>query len=251
VDDVNGFPQQFTVILEYNLPAKTAADVHGWATAWHGLSSHAFPSADYNAALEAITHRFIDRNASPGAVNGSALLALRTNEIALSNNGRWELREFGLSPSTSMLTETTIKETPDLGFNGSQTFADFVNQNATAIEAELPGANDNTVPLAFEGQPFLAGSVFNDLIEWSAPGIASEEARFHASANTCNGCHGPETGTTFLMISPRFPGSPATLSPFLTGTSVTGQNGVPRTLNDLHRRQLDLEGLVCGVDAGM
>lgn len=250
VNDGNGFPQQFTVILEYNLPATTAKDVTTWANLWHSLSSHPFPSPQYNAALEAITNRFSDRNASPKSVNGSALLTLRTNEIALSGGFQWELREFVLSPTTKFLEETTVKETPDLSFNETSTFAAFVNANATAIEAEVPGANDNTVPLSFEGAPFLAGSVFNNLVEWGAPGITSENARFHASLNTCNGCHGPETNTTFLMITPRFPGTQATLSPFLTGTTVVGQTGVSQTLNDLARRQADLTSLVCASDAG-
>ncbi len=92
--------------------------------------------------------------------------------------------------------------------------------------------------------------MFNDFVEWSAPGITSEEARFHASANTCNGCHGPETNTSFLMITPRFAGSQAVLSPFLTGTTVFGQSGNPRTLNDLARRRTDLTALVCGGDGG-
>jgi hypothetical protein len=253
VDDAFGNPQQFTVILEYNLPAKTAKDVSNWAEAWHELGSLPFPSEQYNAALETITHRFIDRGSQAGAVNKSALSSLRTNEIALSENARWELREFVLSASTGFFNEDTVKETPDLSFNGTSTFANFVNANAAAIEAEVPGANDHTVPVTLEGQPFLAGSIFNDLIEWSAPGITTEDARFHASLNTCNGCHGPETNTTFLMITPRFFGQPAQLSPFLTGTQVVGQDGVAQTLNDLARRQSDLESLVCpgqGADAG-
>ena len=81
-------------------------------------------------------------------MNGNALATLRTNEIVLSSNGRWELREFVLSPTTGFLQETTVKETPDLGFNGSQTFADFVNQNASAIIAEVPGAT-GVVPAQF------------------------------------------------------------------------------------------------------
>jgi len=249
VNDSSGFPQQFTVILEYNLPAKTEKDVLTWANLWHGLSSHPFPSEAYNAALETITRRFGDRNAAPGAVNGSALLSLRTNEIALSGI-RWELREFGLSSTTKVFQEATVKETPDLSFNGTPTFASFVNAHATAIEAEVPGANDNTVPVLLGGAPFLAGSIFNDLIEWAAPGIVSDDARFHASLNTCNGCHGPETNTTFLMITPRFPGSQASLSPFLTGTTVVDPSGETRTLNDLGRRQTDLESLVCAPDGG-
>jgi hypothetical protein len=246
-----GFPQQFTVILEYNLPAASAADAATWASLWHGLASHPFPSEEYNAALEALTRRFSDHGASPGSINGSALVNLRTNEIALSNNNRWELREFNLSPTTGFFDEATVKETPDLGFNGSQVFADFVNQNATAIINEVPGANNGTVPTQFEGSPFLGGSVFNDLVEWSGPGIANDDARFHASLNTCNGCHGPEANTSFLQITPRFPGSEATLSAFLTGTTVTDSAGQTRTLNDLERRRTDFTGIVCGPsDAG-
>jgi concanavalin A-like lectin/glucanase superfamily protein len=241
--------QQFTVIVEYNLPAQTQQDVQDWADRWHSLSSHPFPSEEYNAALESITRRFTDRNASPGSVNGSALAELRTNEIALSF--QWELRGFVLSPTTGFFDETTVKETPDLSFNGTQTLADFVNQNAAAIKAVVPGAMAGTVPAQFEGHNFLAGSVFNNLIEWNAPGIADPDARFHQSANTCNGCHGPETNTTFLMITPRFPGSEAFLSPFITGTTVFDRfSGQARTLNDLGRRKADLTSLVCPTDGG-
>jgi hypothetical protein len=251
VNGPGGFPQQFTVILEYNLPASTPADAATWASLWHGLASHPFPSEEYNAALEALTRRFAGRGASPGSVNGSALINLRTNEIALSDVGRWEFREFNLSPTTGFFDEATIKETPDLGFNGTQTFADFVNQNAAAIINEVPGANDGTVPLQFEGQPFLGGAVFNDLVEWSAPGITNDDARFHASLNTCNGCHGPESNTTFLQISPRNPGGEAVLSPFLTGTTVSDSAGQTRSLNDLARRRADFTAIVCGPsDAG-
>jgi len=243
---VNGVNfQNFTVIVEYNLVAHTDQDVLDWANRWHALGSLPFPSEEYNAALEAVTRRFTDRNASPGSVNGSALVELRTNEIALSF--QWELRAFELSPTTGLLAETTVKETPDLSFNNTQTFANFVNQNAPAIIAEVPGANAHTVPLQFNGSPFLAGSVFNNQVQWNGPGIKDPEARFHASLNTCNGCHSPESGTfNFLMVTPRFPGSEAQLSPFITGTTVFDRfSGQSRTLNDLKRRKTDLTGLVC------
>jgi hypothetical protein len=235
----------FTMIVEYNLPAHSEQDVTDWANRWHALGSLPFPSETYNAALEAVTRRFTDRNASPGSVNGSALAELRTNEIALSF--QWELRSFALSPTTGLLDEVTIKETPDLSFNNTPTFADFVNQNATNIIAEVPGGDLHTVPATFNGQPFLAGSVFNDdFTEWNAPGIKDPDARFHASLNTCNGCHSSQTSTRFLMVTPRSPGSEAFLSPFLTGVTVRDQaTGQSRTLNDLGRRKTDLTSLVC------
>jgi len=247
-----GFPQLFTLIVEYNLPAQTQDDVVTWANRWHGLSSYPFPSEQYNAALEAITTLFTSRGASPASTNGTALLSLRTNDFALVP--QWELREFELDPSTGFFDQNPTKETPDISFNGTQTFADFVNQNAASIIAEVPGASGNNVTPQFEGVNFQAGSSLNQLpsgVIWNAPGILDPDARFHASENTCNGCHGSETGTAFLQITPRSPGAQATLSPFLTGTTVVDSvSGQVRTLNDLQRRQTDLESLVCPADGG-
>ena len=141
-----------------------------------------------------------------------------------------------------------MSETPDIGFNGTTTFGDNANQNAAAIIGLVPGGTGNTVPAQFEGQNFQAGSAFNSgFVIWSAFNILDPEARFHASMNTCNGCHGPETGSSFLQISPRSPfGGEAFLSPFIQGTTVfdpfTGQT---RTLADLARRRADLTSLVC------
>jgi hypothetical protein len=242
----------FNIIIEYNLPAQTADDVQNWANRWHALSSHPFPSEEYNEALEAITRSFTDRGAMPSGVNGSALNEFRTNEFALSGFFEWELRGFLLDPSTGFFAETTVKETPDISFNGTTTLADFTNQNATAIKGEVPGANDNTVPATFEGQNFLGGSALNPFFEWGAPGILDPDARFHMSTNTCNGCHGPDTGTpNFQMVLARSPGQESQLSPFLTGTTAFDQfTGQQRQLNDLARRRADLTSLVCGVDGG-
>lgn len=258
VNGFGGFPLQFTVILEYNLPAQTAADVQVWANRWHALSSHPFPSEEYNAALEALTRSFTGRGASPlsSSVNGSNLFSLRTNEIALSGV-QWELRQFQLAADTTFLREIPVAETPDLGFNGTSTFADFVNQNEATILALVPGATANTVPAQFEGAPFQGGSSINGAnagspVVWNAPGINNPDARFHASINTCNGCHGPDTNTFFLQITPRSPGGEATLSSFLTGTTAFDPfTGQARSLNDLARRKADLTGLVCGSDAGI
>ena len=248
-----GFPQNFTVILEYHLVASTPDDVMAWANRWHALSSHPFPSEEYNAALEDITKRFTEHGMEPGRANGSALDELRTNENVLSPFGEWELRGFALSSTSGFFDEVTVKETPNLMFNGTPQLADLINANAAAIKAVIPGANGHTIPETLNGAPFLGGSVFNDLIVWNAPGIVDPDARFHMSLNTCNGCHGPETNTGFLMISPRFPGSEAFLSPFITGTTVFDRfSGQVRTLNDLGRRRLDLTSLVCGSgDGGM
>ena len=87
-------PMEFTMILEYHLPAANEAEALGWANSWHALSSHPFPSEAYNAALQALTERFAGRGRAPSGPNGSALATLRSNDFALA--GEWQLREFRL-----------------------------------------------------------------------------------------------------------------------------------------------------------
>jgi hypothetical protein len=235
-----GFPLEFTLIVEYKLPATTPEDVQAWADRWHALGELPLGSEEYNAALQAVTDLFVSRGARPGAPNGSALSQLRSNEIALSFE--WQLREFVLSPATGRLTPATIKLTPDLSFNFTETLASFINQNEAAILAE-----QHDVPLSFQGAPFLGGSVVNNLGPWFAGGIVNNEARHKFSLNTCNGCHSAsETGTFFLQISPRFQGQESFLSGFLTGITVFDPgSGQQRDLNDLRRRNQDLRLMVC------
>ncbi len=205
-----------------------------------------FPSEDYNVALQAITERFAGRGARPDHPNGNAISTVRTNEIDFGANGLWQLREFVLSADTGLLVPSAIRLTPDLGFNNSATLASFINANEAAILAETVG-DTHTIPDQFQGSPFLAGAVFNDsFTQWNAPGINNLEARFNLAVNTCNGCHSAEAGVFFLQITPRFPGNEASLSGFLTGTSVfDGFAGVQRTFNDLGRRADDLRPIVC------
>jgi hypothetical protein len=233
------FTLSFTVILEFEQPAKTAEEIQGWADQWHALASLPFPSEQYNAALEAVTLRFSGRGAAPERPNGSALDQLRTNEIALA--GRWEFRQFGIAGG-GFFEPRPVALTPDLSFNGSDRLARYINDNEAALLLD-----QQVLPLQVEGQSFATGSVFNDLIAWTAPGVKNNEARFHLSVNTCNGCHGSaETNTGFLQVSPRALGQRASLSPFLMGTTVNDTvTQAPRTLNDLQRRRVDLASLVC------
>jgi Concanavalin A-like lectin/glucanases superfamily len=235
-------PLQATLIMEYKLPAATDQDVLDWANSFHALGALA-AGEDYNAALQAITDRFTGRGARPSHQNGSAINAVRTNEIAFAGNGLWEMRQFGLATATGRLAPVTVDLTPDRSFDGGATLASYINANQAEIIAET-----HTVPAVFNGQPFEAGAIFNDLSTWIVPGV-DPSARHHFALNTCNGCHSAqETNTIFLQISPRFPGSEATLSGFLTGTTVSDPvTGQSRTFNDLGRRKLDLAGIVCPV----
>jgi hypothetical protein len=235
----DGFSLQFTVIFEYLLPATTEAEFKVWADKFHALRALPFPSEAYNSALQAITDSFTGRNAIPGRPNGSSLIDIRTNEIALSF--QWELREFHLSPTTGFLDPAPIFNTPSQSFNFSETLGQFINQNEAAILTET-----HEVPVVFNGAPFQAGATFNNIDVWLGQGVTNPEARHKFSLNTCNGCHGGETNTGFLQIFPREIGQPSFLSGFLTGTTVFDPfDGTPRQFNELGRRRQLLEAVVC------
>jgi hypothetical protein len=239
--DSGGNPMEFTVILEYLLPASNEAEFRVWADAFHALQALPFPSPAYNQALQEITDSFSARNAIPGNANGSALIDIRTNEIVLSNSFIWQLREFHISPTTGFMDPATLFLTPDSSFNFSAALARFINANEATILTET-----HDVPLIFEDAPFLAGAVFNNIDFWSAPGIANPEARHKFSLNTCNGCHGAETGTRFLQINPRSAGESSFLSGFLTGVTVFDpETGQPRRLAELARRRQLMESVLC------
>ncbi|HEU4407242.1 MAG TPA: hypothetical protein VFS43_18375, partial [Polyangiaceae bacterium] len=233
-----GEPTEFTVILEYDLAAADAAEVRAWAERWHELGGLDPATAEYRQKLEAITERFAGRNAAPGRPNGSAINQVRTNEIALA--APWELREFALSES-GLLVETSLAQTPDFGFNGSFALADFINANEHAMLGEA-----HFVPLQQGGAPFRAGAVTNNIDFWFAPGVRSNDARHKFSLNTCNGCHGAETGTPFLHVFPREAGEEARLSPFLTGmVMIDPVGGERRPFHDLERRAVSVTSALC------
>jgi hypothetical protein len=237
--------REATIIVEYKLPAATEGDVRAWADRFHALGSLPF-GEEYNAALEEITERFVTRGARPGAVNGSALNALRTNEISFGAEVSWELREFALSPLTGHLVPATVKLTPDRSFQLSQTLADYINANQDAILAER-----HDVPESFGGVPFLAGAITNNN-HWFAPGV-DPQARHKFALNTCNGCHSPgETRTNFVHVAPRFSGEESVLSLFLTGGFTVSDPFTfeLRTFNDLARRRTDLMAVVCDDQPG-
>jgi hypothetical protein len=238
VTDSSGASTQFTLIFEYALPASSTTDVLDWANRWHELNAFTPGSAEYNAVLEGITEQFAGPDADPSGVNGSALNQIRTNEVALAFP--WDLREFTLSAG-GLLQPDTVKLTPDSGFMGQAIIADFVNDNESAILAER-----HSVPNELGGLPFLGGSSINDLGPWLADGITNNLARHKFSLNTCNGCHGNETNTTFLHISTREPGAEASISGFLDGVDVTDPvDGSVRHFDDLGRRVADMEALLC------
>jgi hypothetical protein len=236
-----GSTLQATLIVEYNIPATSQAEVLALANAWHALRQLPFPSAEYNAALQAVTERFTARNAAPGRPNGSALGQIRTNDFfALSF--AWEFREFHLDATSGMLVPAPVAQTPDRSFNFTDRLGRFVLANEPVILAEK-----HAVPPLFEDQPFQGGNVdASDFFTWQVPGV-SPETRHRFARNTCNGCHtfGETAGAEF-QVRPRFPFQESQLSGFLTGGDVADFSaGVVRHFNELGRRGRILHDMVC------
>jgi hypothetical protein len=234
---------QFTVIFEYGLVAENCEDVSAWADAFHALGSHGSFSFDYKADLQAITDQFTAIGAAPGKPNGSAINQIRSNEFIQSP---WELREFRLQGRTLVgtpvpLVQVTVARTPANSHQKQQIVADFINNEEPAI---LAGTHD--VPLVYQSTNFRGGASRHSLnFGWDGPGAAcasinSPAARFLFSFNTCNGCHGDDTGTFFLHVEPRAAGVESNLSNFLTGTgTVVDICGIANTFDDIERRRVD------------
>lgn len=238
VTDAAGNPLSFTVILEYKLPATTLGEAQEWANQWHALGAMTPGTAAYNDALQKITDRFAKRGAAPAKPNGSAIGQVRTNEIALA--GPWELREFRLN-ANGQLAQATVAQSPSPSLRTSGRLARWINANETAI---LEGRH--TVPLKFEDLPFRGGNALTDFSSWNPPGVRSTEARHLLAVNTCDGCHGGETSTSFLHVSNRGKGQVASLSGFLTGITVSDPvSGKSRSFADLARRKDDFATFLC------
>lgn len=219
-------PLQFTVIFEYMVPVSGLSDIQSYAREWHKLGKSAFGSG-FNDKLFELTRRFTKWNITPHRNNGSALLQIRTNEVALADpdsdptNPRgtmWELREFIVGPGGGLVADT-VKQEPPIAMSGTDALATWVQANSAQI---LSGTHD--VPSEWPaGVPFLAASSFTPFsFNWQVPGV-SEEVRRAFALSTCNGCHRSETSTSFLHVKNRDAGVAAALSPFLTAElSVSG-----------------------------
>lgn len=282
--------QQFNVIFEYGIPKKSCAAVKAYAKQWYDLKGLTIGSAQYNTELQAITDQFTKCGTSPSKPNQSSLNQLRTNEIALSSP--WELREFTIDATSHKLTEVTVQQEPAVKYNAKIDNADvqrlvrYMNANAADILATR-----YEVPLAFENTDFRGGKSHTQAPpagnpsganphHWNGTGnatpasfVVDDNVRQNFSLNTCSGCHGGETQTSFTMIDPMPFGVEATMAGFLTGTpgrtvvgtpiDLDGPNGIMnvpdpagrasansrRKFADLQRRADDLETFVnenCG-----
>lgn len=238
VTDSDGAPLVFTIIVEYVLAARTEAEYRDWAFAVHALRELPFPSEAYNQALQALTERYTARGAGH-VIEGPDRFRIRSDENALGRDGRWEMREFHLDDAGD-LRPAGLQQTPDVSWNGTSMLAEFVRANATSILSER-----HEVPATLADAPFQAGALINNLEYWKSPGLDAE-LRHVFSLNTCDGCHGGETGTSFFQVFPRQAGKPSQLSTFLTGeVGRDPDTGAERRYNELARRRQLLEAVVC------
>lgn len=236
--------------------------VTDWAKSWDGLKAFLVDTdatrpgvqpkealgalqfqdkSGYLSALQAITDSFTKRNSQK--ITGSTLLQaaisqIRTNEFVQSP---WELRELKRQRTANAVSIalSTVKNNPAVAAFRSSTTAAFrnfdrwVTNNVTcrAGATARNGCSYNT-PTGELPQQFLSGSTQikllgasapNDLSRWFA-GSADVKKRFVA-LNTCDGCHGPETNTSFVHLSSTGP------SAFLR--------------DDVERRKLNLKNLLC------
>ncbi len=230
LDPSNGSPLQFTIILEYKLPASSEAELKSWADRWKTLED--FPSFNqaYINALSDITDDF---------ATCENLNQMRTNEISLGllSGSAWELRELHINCGTGSFEEVTRKRNPDQSFvTNSAEIRDFINNNAEDIVIGNEALPDD----------MLAGNVLTPTPSffWNPAGVTNNLARHRLSLNTCNGCHGGESDTDFTQVKPRQANQPARLASFLTGGCVTDPvDGTPRFFSDLENRAVILEEL--------
>ena len=286
-------PNDHITILEFGIEKIGCLGIKGWAKQWYDLRELEIGSPRYNAELQNITDQFTRSNAAPRKANGSALNQLRTNKGVVGVDA-WDFREFHIDAETHHLKNVVVAQTPQSKY--------IFNRNAARIaeyiNAQESDILDNTyeIPASFSGDFFQGGraglegapgerpTVWDGSLAWtttspvSQPGMVSNhEARHIFSLNSCNGCHGSESGTFFKpfhMINNLPFGERPTLSGFLTGVGgppelwssvgtpftycvpdplgrpVSGSDPCPDTpeiergFNDLLRRAQDLNDLV-------
>ena len=258
----------FTVILEYGVPVRGCSAVKDYAGEWIALGGASPGTAEYNAALQAITDRVTAANAAPAKPNGNAINQIRTNEIALG--APWELRQFEIPPGGGLLKLVSTAQTPDEGYDRMPLLASFMDRHRAEILADRHVVPSSYAPRLFEVEPFLSGAtVTRDVTDdrvWMAPAgwPVDAEVRHKFSLATCNGCHGGEARdnlagdrTRFVHIDVRRTGRPSVLSKFLTGEGDASAPstflkpdpaglGGPHRLGDLLRRRQDLADFASG-----
>ena len=222
----------FTLILEYNLPGETEEDVIEWAQAWHALSNLDKNSNEY---LESLKNIVLSFTSQPEDLN-----QLRTNEgIRDGQQGHflWEMREFNLREGK--FVEVTRKQSPNEELNNSTVLASYLRIHGKEISDGV-----HNIQGRFAGAPFLAGGAkYSRDFVWQADGFdQNSETIQKLNTITCVGCHGGlAPNTNFTHIKPRAIGQESNISLFLEGdlierratiSEILGQELTPLTADN-------------------
>ena len=259
-----GGSNAMSLIVEYALPLKAPLDTPAkWAAKWHELDAldPATQSATFASKLQELTDVFTVRNAVPGNINGSAVLRIRSNEVALvgpaGGGGHWQLREFRLNAAGAMLPAITESSPNHDAFNRSQPMRDFINQTPALAAADLSFLSVK-LPDVFQnalfggGKSQMTSTAFDrNADRWSLS--FTEDQRTSVAIDnfgmlTCNGCHNENkllSDIPFYQVSPvNAPGADGTgrLSKFMTEGDPTQPLRRPA---ELTRRANDLGALLC------
>jgi hypothetical protein len=233
-------PLRFAVIVEYGVRKKGCSEVRGWARQWAALSQLDPSDPRYRSALEKLTGPLVVSNPTISRPNHSWLDQVRTNEADLGTDGVWEMREFRIDRRKGTLRQDPLSMTPRADLNSTPALGRFLS----SITPEL-NQHDYEVPRSFPlGTPFL-GAVArlpNADVFWDAPNYNNKDTRHFFSLNTCTGCHGRETNTSFVHIDPRT----GALSDFLSGTSVADPKdpSIVHPFAELEQRRRALDVLI-------
>ena len=221
---------QFNVILEYGVPIDSCIAIQDWAEKWLKLGTIALGSATFDPELQKLTDVFTAPNADPTHPNGSAIDRIRTNEDV---GGPWRLREYHVL-NDGFFHSFPVAQTPQKSqFNNTATLGNWLLANPQPAE----------VPVLLGSVRFQGGSATNEFhLPWTAP-LATNAAIHDFALNTCDGCHGPETGAVFQHVEPG-----GGLSTFLTGGSTVDPRGEPVTyhFHELQDRAVRLQTLANG-----
>lgn len=262
VVDSKGNPARAAFILEYQLPASSDAEAIAWAKDWDNLRVHA-GKMEYNDLLQDITDRFVKSDALPSLHqnNGSALLALRSTELAFAPstmmNPSLEFREFALGCVTGdvmcALRKTGMQLLPQL----TALTPDSKYANNMALYMKLTGvldgeesqvlSEDFTIPddyLSGAAQILPGAGSFR----WPS-GPTNPTARRLFAISTCTGCHFRETLDGSPAMQSGFHIDPLTgqLSHFLSQPiAVKDLDGMPIPYDEKLRRQCEFQYLLDG-----
>jgi hypothetical protein len=170
--------KKMSVIFEFNAPANIAP--RAWANTWHQLAALPFGPTFNTRLIDNVVNVF----AKP-----ENLAQLRTNELQFGTP--WDLREFKLLGTPSVLTPAPVAQTPDISFNGAERskLITWINDNRHdiassrhVVPANMSGLFSRASDNRFSSDPFNG-------TQWLGGATIDPSLRHLFAQNTCNGCH--------------------------------------------------------------